>query len=642
LSESVRTTYVKGFTGRSLAALLFSIAVIEPTIIYFNLISNMILPLQAWITIILWSELSNLLGFRLRKQELFFLLAFQPISTMFALFFLTPIKNMYYSISEPVEILGIDQHMPNWWVPRGEALEVVLRSPLVFLHPAWIPVFTVSLLPIILNTLMDIVLGIITYNLFVVVEKLQFPAALAQVETIVTLSDRVPSKIRILLLSATIGIIFNLVAKFLPYLLGSLFVGGIVAYTPQTLMFDFTYFLDYYLPGGTLTVTVDIVFYAIGMILPVSIALSQFIGAIAFYLIGTYIITLLRLWPPESVWVTGWGFWRLVERADLYFYTSVRIGLSFAALIVPILINPKPFLRAFSILKKVGSAYEDSTFLKPFMLLIIYLLASTGNVLFNWYLTDFKFPIFPLAALGILAPFFITYLMVASMGVTYIGIPTVPYLKELTTFTTGYRDRDIWFTPFNLSVGGSYIAQTLLQADMSEVRHSEYFRSYFILIALGLLSSFIYTMVFWWVSPIPSSAYPATIIAWPVDALTWARTQIWVWTGYLFRPLWIGLGLGLGAIIYLVTHFLHASYVLISFITGGTIGWIAGTSPIAATLAQLIGSITADRFFVKKFGDMWRKNVALIVMGIVLGDGLMEILRGVMILIMRSMWILPY
>ena len=652
---SVNEVRQKGLTWRVMLALLFSIFIVQPAIIYFYLISNTYLPVQAWITILLWAELTRyLVGIRgLSKQELFILLTFQPMTYMYALFFVLPIKNMYYAISEPVRVLGIAQYIPDWWVPKGGALKEVIASQWVYFHSAWVKPILITLAIAMLGLVSDIILGYFNYQVFVVTEKLEFPAALAAVNTVVTLAERPTDKIRVLYLSALAGIIVHLVSKFIPFIIGPFMYGGMVAYTYYMPMIDFTDYLDYILPGASFLLPLDPLLYVPGMMLPPAIALAQFIGAFALYFFGTYFITKYQLWPMESKWATGWGYWTLQYRALLYFYVSLLIGLCIAGLVVPIAVNPRPIISGFRAMRR--AAARVGGLLSPKILLSLYILSSVGIVLITWGLTGYRFPLWILLGFILGGSFFITYLSTASVGVTFYGF-SIPFFRELMIYYSGYKGRDIWFVPLpvsfsgtitavtgaayappSLSVGGSAVTQALMQADVCGVSHGEFLKAYLLIIALGLFSSFLYTSIFWYVAPMPSSAYPATIINWPVDALTWARTQVWVWSGYLFRSNWILSGFLIGAASYVLTHFaLHAPYLLVSAITGAFMG-------IPFAFAQLIGSILGEKIFAPRVGKRsWYEYRGLVVMGYTLGDGFMELLRAVIILMRRSLWLLPY
>ncbi len=648
---TLATTAQKALTWRVYLVFLFATFLIQPAFIYYNLITNQTLPLATWIPILLWSELANLLRSKLFKQEIFLLVAFQPISLGYAFFALNLVRNAYYSYSEPALYFGITEHIPSWFVPRGQDLAEVLNSQFFFLHRSWLLPIGLQLGVLALGLVTELVIGYLSYQVFVVSERLEFPAARAQVATIETLVERSPSLIRPLFLSALAGMIVHLIGKFLPFIIGPFMTGGLTIYVYTMPYFDLTPYLDNILPGAAFIIPLDPVFYIPGFLLPIRTALMQFIGAFALYFIGGRIVTMFDLWPPESKWTTGWGYWALQYRSLLYFFVSFIIGLSFAAMIVPLLFNPKPLIRGIQALRRSMESRKGR--LSPTTLLIAYIATSIGLVLVTWSLTGFEFPVWILLMFVVGGTFFANYIATASAGVTFLGI-TVPYLREFTIYYSGYAKRDVWFAPLPLSIsgaigyvgptstimsvpiGGSTFAQGLLQADLLNVRHSEYIKAFLILLCLTVVSSFFYTILFWFVARIPSSAYPATVVGWPVDALNWARMQVWVWSGYLFSSTWVMLGLGMGSAIAVASNFLKVPYILPMLITGALWG-------IPFVFAQLIASIIGEKFIGPSFGlPNWMRYRPLIVMGYTIGDGLMETIRAVIILATKSGWLLPF
>lgn len=641
----------KALTWRVYLAFLFATLLIQPAFIYYNLITNQTLPLATWIPILLWTELANLLRSRLYKQEIFLLVAFQPISLAYAFFAINLIKNVYYSYSEPAVYFGIAEYIPRWFVPKGQDLREILSSSFFFLHTSWLIPIGLQISVLLLGLVTELVIGYLSYQIFVVTEKLEFPAARAQVATVETLVERSPSLIRPLFLSALAGMIVHLIGKFLPFMIGPFAVGGLTIYTYTMPYFDITPYLDNIFPGAAFIIPLDPVFYVPGFLLPIKTALIQFIGAFALYFVGGRIVTMLNLWPPESRWTTGWGYWTLQYRSLLYFFVSFIIGLSFAAMIVPLTLNPKPLIRGIQALRKSMGARKG--LFSPKMLLTAYIGTSLGLVIVIWALTDFEFPLWILLLFIVGGTFFANYIATASAGVTFLGM-NIPYLREFTIYYSGYTKRDIWFAPLPLSIsgsigyigpastimgvpiGGSTFAQGLLQADLLEVRHSEYIKAFLILLALTIFSSFFYTIIFWFVARIPSSAYPATVVGWPVDALNWARMQVWVWSGYLFNSTWIILGLGIGSAVATVSSFLKIQYFLPIMISGALWG-------IPFVFAQLIASIIGEKFIGPSFGfTNWMRYRSLIVMGYTIGDGLMETIRAIAILATKSGWLLPF
>jgi hypothetical protein len=637
----------KALTSKIALMFLFTAFVLQPLVLYYYLLTNSFYVFSYWIPVLIFAEIASLARAEFTNKELYMLLVFQPVAFSYSLFFINFIRNMYFAYSEPSKYFGIAQHVPGWWVPPESVVQALYEEKWIFLNPAWAQPIALSLAFLAMTILMDLSLGYLSYTIFVVEEKLEFPFARASIAMVDTLASREPNALRTLYASMVIGIVLNFALKFLPYMLSAFLLGGVFVVGTPFYGYDFTSYLDYILPGAAFMVVTDPLSFVSGLLIPPVVAVTQFVASFALYFVGSHILTRLDLWPAESKWTTGWGYWTLQYRSMLYFYVSLLIGMSLAAMLVPLSVNPKPLVRAFRSLGKVSEKGGVSAKL----LLSLFLISSLSMSLLAWYLTGFQFPVYVLLLLIMGGSFFATYIATASAGVTVFGT-SVPYLRELAIYTSGYGKRDIWFVPLPAvlssaplgttgatlasPLGGSSVAQALLQADLVGVRHRDFVAAYLLLIVINILSSFIITNIFWNVAPIPSSAYPYTITGWPVDALGWARMQVWVWTGYLFRPLWIAIGFAAGTALFAITNFvLRAPYLLIVAITGAGMG-------IPWALSQMIGSIVGRRILSRALGEKWGAYVYLLVTGIFLGDAVMEMLRVLLIILARAQWLLPF
>jgi len=642
-------TKSKALTARVFLVFIFSSFILQPLVLYYYLLTNSFYIFSYWIPLLIFAEIANLMRAKFSNKELFLILTFQPVAFTYSLFFLSFIRNLYFAYSIPSKILGIAEHIPSWWVPPESSLQQLVCSKFIFLNSEWfVPVF-ISLVFLLLTTLNDLILGYLSYEVFAVEEKLEFPFARAQIAMINSLSTRDPSFMRILLVSSVGGIALNLALKFIPFILSALLLGGTFITGLPVYSIDFTQYLDNFLPGAAFLVITDPLSFVSGLLLPVNVSVVQFLASFIFYFIGTHLITKFDLWPSESKWATGWGYWTLQYRSLIYFYVSLIIGLSLAAFIVPLILNPTPLFRGIKALAKATSGKGNR--ISANVLFLLYLLSSFSMIFLAWYLTNFSFPVLVLILLIIGGSFFAVYISTASTGVTVFGT-SVPYIRELFIYASGYKGKDIWFVPLPATLstailgtagttvssplGGSAVAQALLQADLVGVEHKEFIKAYGLLMVLSLVSSFILANAFWYFSPIPSSAYPYTITGWPVDAVTWARMQVWIWSGYLIRPYWIAAGFVSGTLIYALSSFiLKAPQLLIVSITGAMLG-------IPWAFSQLIGSIIGERVLAHAFKEKWKSYSYLVVTGFFLGDALIETIRVLLIVLIKSQWVLPF
>jgi len=644
----VTEKYQRGLTWRSVLALVFGGLIVEPAIIYYYLVTGLALPLSTWIVILVFSEIARAFGRPLTKQEIFIILSFETLGLLgYAWVFVMPVKNLYFAHSGITEAFGLSELIPTWWSPPRELYIDLMRMG-TFFHTSWLlPVIALIAIPYTFGVIANITMGYFSYSLYVSVEKLTFPAQAAAAQTIVALSEREPRWVRPLYLAVIVGILYNGASTFSEFLLGYSFIkrgrlGIGTGWAPSLL--DFTAVLETIpgLRGAQLGFTSDLTFYVTGMLLPLSITVFMVIGAFSFYFFGNIAITALNLWPPEFPWRPGLGMTALAYRSTLYFWTSVFIGLALAVAFVPILIQPQKLVRAFRGLSIAGKEAGGTSI---WLLLAMFLVSTLGTVALVYFLVP-GFPVWLLIVFIAGLSFFITFVQTQSAGVTYGGF-NIPYLREMMIYYSGYRGFDIWLAPVSVYTGGTSFCGAFLQADVCEVKHSEYVKASFITVGLGVIMSFIYMTLFMKMAEIPSIAYPYTIIRWPVETMEWARWQSWLWSGLLFKYDLILGSLGIGAVLSVLGHFLHAPYALVSILMGGLMGAVPGVtlsvSPLALTIAQLSGSLMSTYVFARILGvERWKSIRPVVVMGFMIGDGLMWALQAALMLTSKSMWLLPY
>lgn len=665
ISETAKK-YKSAITWRSMVALLFGIFVLQPATLYHLLLAGSPLPIAPWLLIILWAEISRIIGSPLTKQELFILLSFQGMVNIFAFWYLNPIYNAYMVSSPAGFAFGIAQTVPDWVAPSPKIFSEILLSEWVFLHPAWTKPLLIATLVAIFWVITDVSMGYICYSLYVREEKLGFPLATAQAQVIQTLVERERGA-SIFYLSVLAGIIYNFSVTLLPFILGPYlstawyYIGSAQIFWSPLLYVDYTPYLASFLPGAGLCFTFNALQYIYGFLLPPSITAAQLAGAFSFYFIGTHLITRFNLWPSESPYSTSWPLDQIAYRSQLYFYVSVLIGLALAATFVPLALNPRTLIRAFKALRRAsGKEYAEFGSEEKIPPYSVLLALFFGTCLSNVALIYVLFPrseILPLLLLFIVGgSFFLSFLASGIAGVTVSGL-NIPYQTEFFIYSLGYRGWEVWFIPFVLYNGGAVIAQSFLQADICEAKKTDYVKAYIIVTALGLFSSFMFISLFWRISPIPSGAYPATISIWPVSALDWLRTREWIWKGYLFRYDLILYSFICGAIACAAANLMKMPYLPIAFITGaGGLGiggggglfagttayWLAGQA-LPNALAQFIGSLISAKIFAPKIGrekfDLIKGNLVL---GFTIGTGFIDLLRSCLILLGKSMWLLPY
>lgn len=620
----------KGLTWRAVLAILFVVFVIEPAIVYNWLVSGLWgLPLQSWAVILLWVGLARLLGSSLNSKEIFIIRMVEMTGLMFTgYYFAYLLRNQYFANSEIAAMFGMQNQIPSFFSPLGESAQ---RSMLqrTFFDVAWaLPIVVSIVIPVILVSVANYVVGLLAFRLYVQEEKLEFPLASWDAKTMKAFGERDKSLIRYIALSIMAGVLYSLMSQGLTTILG-------VPLLPRYPI-DLTSIVETMLPGASFSLNLDLLSYITGFILPIQFTAAQFIASVALYIFGNYYVTINDLWPAESKWQAGQGYLWIYQRSTLYFWNSFTIGWGIAMAVIPLLVRYKSVARAFtSVGSGLGKAEKGSKLLSSKYLLLIYLATAGASILLTKVLIP-DFPLWILVVFTLGISFVMTLLQTHSAGVT-TGF-NVPYLRETMIYFSGYEKIDIWFTPpdMMLFLGGSGVAQQLKQASLLGVEIEEYSKAYFLMVIMGLLGSFVFVSLFWSLSPIPGWAYPYTISAWPVEALNFWRWQTWLWSGYLFRREMLFTGLGVSTVLYLISD-------LVFHMPSFPIAMMSGMLMVPnIALSQFLGSLMSvgiAKFLGRK---LWDENKGFFVMGVFLGDGLFSTILRVLTLIGRSVWLKPY
>ncbi|MEM1989039.1 MAG: hypothetical protein QXX99_07490 [Candidatus Bathyarchaeia archaeon] len=630
----------RGLTFKSVSALLFALIIVQPAIIHLYLVSGMVLPLSTWIVVLIWAEVARLLGKPLTRQELFIIFAFESMALGGSLLFVNLIKNTVFANSPIAEAFGLRGHVPTWWAPPITLWnEVMLRRSFLF-QPFFLPVVSL-ILTLILDIVASISIGYLSYQIYAVTERLTFPAQAASGLTIVAIAERETDSMRVLTVSILFGIIYSVLSYFVPFISGA----PTLRLMPRGI-FDVTYLIERQFPGVSFAIDLTISTAITGLIIPFNVLVAMLIGSIMVN-IGNHYLYVYGIWPE---WQPGMPAVNIFVRTQLYYWVSVAIGFSIAATSIPLLFGIRRIIATF---KSIGAGSSEAAV--PFWLLLtLFFGATLGSTILTHILVP-DFPIWISAISSILLSFLFSFVGTASAGITFGGV-NIPYLRELMIYSSGYKGLDIWFANYMtwplvsvgslpptgtglpmISVGGASLAGAFRMARIVGCRISDYIKAYIFVSLAGILTSFLFTSVFWWISPIPSSAFPYTITGWPVEFLERSRFIHWLWTGILFKEGVIIQSLGVGAILSLIAiKILRMPFLPVGLLSGFL-------TPMSTVLGQFIFGV-AGRFMLRKmFGDeRWSRFSPLLVIGFIIGDGLILSLSAVISLIIKSQWILPY
>jgi hypothetical protein len=545
-----------------------------------------------------------------------------------SLLFLMPIFNLYVANSPEVEALGIAKFIPSWWAARGAQADLAYFLRDLYSPPMLLPLI-LALTVSFLGLVADISLGLFAYQRFVTVEKLAFPAQTANAEAIVVLSGTDISRRRLLLVSAAFGLFYNIFSWFLPYALGV----PIFQLFPRGLQ-DATILVEAISPGSSLGIDVTLFTILAGTIVPLKVLIVMAVSSILAYTIGNHYLVEMNLWKD---WAPGLGLGWAFFRSQMYWWTSVTIGLAIATALAPFIVRPRGLIKLIKSFSTSISGNQFHTREIPPRLLLLAFLASTSAAVVLFHLLVPGFPVWVLLMLSLGWSFVATMVSTQSAGITYGGF-FIPYIKESAIYFSGYRGVDAWFGRdyMLLSLGGVNIANMLKMGSICGVGVKEYIKGYIITVMATLMFGFLFVTLMWKAAPIPSYTYPFTVSGWPVMALEAARWTKWLWEGVIFKPdVILGAFLG-GIVIYSISDLLlHMPWALVTILTG------INLLP-SITLGQFVGGIIGQVIPRVVGKEWWNSRRNLILVGTAIGDGLGIAMGTILLVLGRSMWMLPY
>jgi hypothetical protein len=166
---------------------------------------------------------------------------------------------------------------------------------------------------------------------------------------------------------------------------------------------------------------------------------------------------------------------------------------------------------------------------------------------------------------------------------------------------------------------------------MTGTQPESYMKTVLIVSPIAFLAGFIFVQAFWSMAPMPSALYPGIQMMWPIQAI---NQSIFIAGERFIRFDWLIGGAIVAAISYMALYHLGWGATFIGMVAG-----ISTTPPYA--LATIIGAVLG-LIFQRKFGDMYRKNVATIVAGVSLGLGFAVGIGSAICIILRGIWVKPF
>jgi hypothetical protein len=624
--ESEYVELKSGLTFTSIMAIIYAAVVIEPAVIYLNLVSSVGGEIGWWmpmfVTLLLVTELGALFRRPITRQEAtltYFLSSYVATNTLFSgLLFNEYLRDNPYTIQ-----FGIADLIPYWAAPPPYTSAVLART---FIAQEWVVPILVLVLSYCATLLIDLSLTYIVIQAYIEVEKLPYPLAPMHAQSIITLSERNPEKMKIFTVFAVISFIYGSILYGLPVISG-------ISLIPYPWI-DFTRWIEMVLPGASFGIATDLTTIALGWLLPFNAIIWMFISSSLLFIVGNALA--LKLSHPlfegwQKEWAPGMALTWIWQRSTLTVWASVAIGISLAAALLPTLRRSRFLARAFKSLSRLTDVAKERGYIPIKFLLLMYLGGTTiGFLLSHWLVPSF--PPWILALLWYTVPFIQAIL--SGRAIAEIGPSvSIPYLKEASILGSGYGGVDIWLAPIMVTSSAGILAGDAKVCFMTGTSWSSYIKGYLIAIPVAAICGFIYWSLFWSMAPIPSVLYPWTVIQWPISAINfslWATRSLKV-----FKPEVIGATFMVMSLAYILCEVLHLPFNIIGFAAGFS-------TPIPLVTNYLIGGLLG-RYLSRRLGvEWWKNNVPVILAGLICGLGLVTALIVAFAVTTTALWSLPY
>lgn len=634
-----------GFTWRAALFVVIAALVFIPASTYLNLIAGVSLGLVGtYALLVLFAYVMRLLGSDMKPQEVFVLyIGVGSVSGISTTAYYLIVYRMYFvqsPITQSYNLMGVPlpEAVPDWLAPPISSTAYKLRT---FFHLDLAKPLVTWTIATALAMLAELSSVIIAAHVFVEVQKLPFPYAQvdASIVEAVSSGERFREVVGFLAPGLYVGLSYGSILY-----LGSGFGFPLI---PLPLI-DLTRFTSSILPGAVLGLATSLMPWTAGMIVPFGIASVSLAVSLAVWVFGnslTLTNPVLRELFPEwvSEYYGGMDLVRVLQRSQVRVWLPIQIGaaLGFAALTII------KYRKALSVTVRVLSrslmGSENNSVFPSLRLAFACFLASTLSsvAVFHYLLPNFPLIVALLTSLGV--SFLLGLISAAIVGESGASFSVPPYLWHTIVYLTpagGLTPKEAYasfvYPPVIAGGAAGGGAQAMKVALLTRTKPVDVVKVWTFAYTLGLMINLVSLDFFWRIAPIPSSAYPNTIISMPASAMI---DSLLVTRKLRISPQLLVLSaigtVGLAAVIELAARALKLGI--------SSAGLMLGlTTPPMYTIPLFAGS-AVSRFILHHFlKEKWEKARSVIVAGVLLGEGLAATIAVASLMLVKSAWLWPW
>lgn len=628
--------FADGFTWKTIVGAFFLGALMMPASMYLGLVvgtGGYINEAGRWVTIIIFTEIARRSLKDLKMQEVYILYYMAGLAV--ASPFSGLLWNQYLVQSEYAKAMGIASEVPSWVAPQADVIKAAGRT---FFTKAWIAPIALGAVAVIIGKIDHYGLGYVLYRLTSDVEELPFPMAPVGASGIVALAESRKSperwRWRCFSIGGMIGLVFGAIYVGVPA------ASGAILAKPLQLIpipwIDFTPQLSRFLPATPINITLDLGSFLAGTVIPFWAVIGGAFGVVFAMIFNPILYKngILTNWTPKM------GFIDTIYSNYVDFYLSFGVGLTIAITLVSLSKIVMPLVRSFfgrgrhtshelstlpgqgqsSAWRKLVSNNVKRGDFSIFIALGIYVFSSTFWICLScWLVPGFPWKFFAFYV-AVYTPL-ISYATAKLEGLCGQAV-SIPMIREATYILSGYHGIKIWFAPAPIPNYGSATVEFRI-LELTGTKIFSQIKTQFLTLPIILVSSLVFSHIFWQMASVPSDAYPFAQKMWELQAktacLTYSSTmeggslfmEAWRWRYFIW-------GIGGGVISFAVLSTLGLPTLLVFGMVRGL-----GEGAPGALIFQLAGAFVGRFYLRRKFGaDGWLKFAPVVLAGFACGMGL--------------------
>ena len=514
------TEFKNGFTWVAVAGAFFCGLLMMPGAIYLGLMTGGGIA-AAWVTLIIFSEVSRRAMRTLSQQELVILLTVagsMAVGGPFAQL----VWRQYFIQSDAVRDIGLLGKFPSWFAPQPTSDAIMQRN---LFHPAWFVPILLILFMTVIGRLKSYTLGYFFFRVTSDIERLPFPFAAIGAQGAMALAEsgerKATWKWRVFSLGAVLGIAFGIVQIGVPLITGSLLTKPIqIIPLPW---YDMTTLTQSILPATPTGLVIDLGLIIAGMVIPC----WAVVGSGAAILLTLVMNPILHRLGVLTRWQPGMDTVATTFANSLDFWMSFGLGVTAAIAVISIYQTTRDVIRKTRELRKrrdeTKSQKRENVWapppgrgdFSPWLAVGIYIACATVVIIVCHQLVP-KFPVLFLVFFTFLYTPLISYISARLVGIVGQNVE-IPFVREAAYILSGYKGVEIWLAPIPVeNYGGA--AQSFRSHELTGTNFWSYVKAECLVMPLTFILSLVFWAFIWHSSAIPSDLFPYANKMWELNA----------------------------------------------------------------------------------------------------------------------------